>query len=349
MHTQKVGSRPNFGDCDFSKPLELNDITKSTRKPWTWTPRNLKRRDDVLSVFNDLKQYWPLTERQAFYRLISSRAVNEDHWYQHGDPRLERVDIYKTLGRLLKWMRIHEDLPWEAIVDETRVLTPKVGYASVKEFVISEFDYLLDGYRKCLAHDQKYHIEVWIEKQALLRVVRPIAESYCRRVLCCKGYNSVSFQVDFFYRMEQAKSDGKKPIVLYFGDWDPSGYNMPYSAMQTLRDEFGLTGVEYHRCGINPEQFGNVKADPVPIKATDSRAKKFIDLHGDTCYELDAFHPVELQNLVEANIRRFTNLHAITCNSIEEEDELKFIEELKRKVLDFVRILLSRGSGSSST
>jgi hypothetical protein len=320
---------------NFSGKLELNAITKSDRKPWAWTDLNLRRRDDVLSVFDELKKYWPITERQAFYRLISSRAVNQDHWHQFGDPGRSRVDIYQTLGRLLKWMRIDEALPWEAIVDETRVLTPKVGHASAEDFIFSELDYLLSGYSRCLASDQQNHIEVWIEKQALLRVVEPVADKYCRRVLCCKGYNSISFQADFYHRMEDAKSRGLNPIVLYFGDWDPSGLNMIYSAMQTLEDELGLTGVDYYRCGINPEHFDNIEADPVPIKPTDSRAKKFIERYGPTCYELDAFHPVELQNLVGGHIRRFTDLDAVACNYQRQIGDVEFIENLKYKIHNF--------------
>jgi hypothetical protein len=290
----------------------------------------------LLSVFEELKGYWPITERQAFYRLISSRIINQNHWHRFGDPARPRVDVYQTLGKLLKWMRIDEVLPWEAIIDETRVLTPKVGYASAEDFIFSELDYLLSGYSRCLARDQRNHIEVWLEKQALLRVVEPVAQKYCRRILCCKGYNSISFQADFYHRMEEAKGRGLTPIVLYFGDWDPSGLNMIYSAMQTLEDELGLFGVDYYRCGINPEHFVNIAADPVPVKPEDSRAKKFIELYGSTCYELDAFHPAELQDLVEWHIRKFTNLDAISCNYEKEMEEIKFIENLKSKVKNFV-------------
>lgn len=51
---------------NFSNKLELNANTRSLRAPWKWTPQNVNRREDVLSIFNGLKKYWPLTERQAF-------------------------------------------------------------------------------------------------------------------------------------------------------------------------------------------------------------------------------------------------------------------------------------------
>lgn len=167
---------------NFSNKLELGGTTRSLRAPWKWTAQNVKRRDDVLSVFNELLDYWPLTERQSFYRLLSSRAVAGDHWRQFGDPDRPRVDVYGALGRLLKWMRIDEVLPWEAIIDETRILTQKVGYANAEAFIWSELNAMLSGYSRCVASDQANHIEVWIEKQALLRLVEPVADKYCRRV-----------------------------------------------------------------------------------------------------------------------------------------------------------------------
>jgi hypothetical protein len=331
----KVKARLNF-----SQKLELNHETRSSRTPWAWTDLNQARGADVQEVFEELRPYWPITERQAYYRLISSRAINQGHWHKHGDPARPRVDVYQAMTRLLKWMRIDEFLPWEAIIDETRVLTAKVGYESAQEFIQRELDYLLSGYSRCVASDQPNHIEIWIEKQALLRLVEPVADKYCRRVLCCRGYNSVSFQADFYHRMEDAKAAGLRPVVLYFGDWDPSGLNMVYSAMQTLKEELGLAGVDYYRCGINPEHFAGLEADPVPLKASDRRAKKFIEQHGLTCYELDAFHPVELQNLVEGSIRRFTDLTAVACNQAREKADQILIGGLRKSLVDHAESLL---------
>jgi hypothetical protein len=87
---------------------------------------------------------------------------------------------------------------------------------------------------------------------------------------------------------------------------------------------------------MNPEQFANIEADPVLIKPTDSRAKKFIEQYGPTCYELDAFHPVELRNLVERHIERFTDLDSVSCNYEQQIGEIEFLENLKSKVTDFV-------------
>jgi len=112
---------------------------------------------------------------------------------------------------------------------------------------------------------------------------------------------------------------------------------MIYSAIQTLEDELGLIGVNYYRCGINPEHFSKIEADPVPLKDTDKRAKKFVELFGPTCYELDAFHPAELQDLVEFHIKIFTDMDSVSCNRVRELSDINFIVELKNRVEDFIK------------
>jgi hypothetical protein len=47
-----------------------------------------------------------------------------------------------------------------------------------------------------MAQKQGNYIEIWIEKAALLHIVKPVADDFCRRVVVCRGYNSITFQED---------------------------------------------------------------------------------------------------------------------------------------------------------
>ncbi len=188
--------------------IELNSKTRTNRKRLKWTKRNQARANDIKQVFDDMNEYWPLTERQAYYRLISSKLTKQGHWHKYGNPEYPMVDIYKALGRILKWMRIDDILPWKAIADEHRILTGKVGFENPEEFIEAHLDHFLTNYRRCLAHRQEYYIEVWIEKAALFHIVKPITDKYCRRLLCCKGYNSVTFQANFYDRAAEALQNG---------------------------------------------------------------------------------------------------------------------------------------------
>lgn len=319
----------------------LDTTTRSKRQAWSWTQLKEARASDVLEIANALQEYWPINERQLYYRLISSNLVNQDHWHKDGDASKEKPDVYSVLSPLLKWMRIDEILPWDAITDEHRILTPKQGYTDINHFVDNELHWFLEGYEKCLAQKQEHYIEVWIEKAALFRIVEPIVSKYCRRLVVCKGYNSVTFQADFYRRAQEALNLGQKPIVLYTGDWDPSGVNMIYAAVQTLEDELGLVGVDYYRCGINQDHFDSIPADPVPIKPTDKRTKRFIELYGTTCYELDALHPRDLQALVEDSILTFTDIDIAKELYQQEGQDRAKLAGVKRQIVPIIKEYLN--------
>ena len=143
------------------------------------------------------------------------------------------------------------------------------------------------------------------------------------------------FRTQFYKRAVEAQNLDMKPTILYFGDWDPSGENMIYAAMQTIHDELELTGVEYYRMGVNPEHFGMITKNPVPIKDTDSRSKSFVERHGSTAYELDALHPEQLKTLVRESIIKFTDMTAYDGNKEQEEEDADFIFNWREQVKDY--------------
>jgi hypothetical protein len=292
----------------------------------------MARADDIRSAMDELRRWWPMTARQIYYRLISSDAIKRAHWRWKG----RQVDIYTALGRTLKWMRIDDKLPWNSIIDDHRVTTSKMGFTDTRDFIDYEMGNFLSGYNRCMAQKQGNYIEIWIEKAALLHIVKPVADDFCRRVVVCRGYNSITFQAEFYNRATEAMGMDQQPIVLYFGDWDPSGVNMIYAAMQTLTDELDLDMVRYIRAGINPEHFSEIQADPVPINADDTRARRFVDQHGPTAYELDAIHPERLQDLVRTNLEEFTDMSAYEENTDMESEDIENIEMLKDDVIDYI-------------
>lgn len=306
--------------------LNLDSTTASSRREWAWTPRNKARRDDIVSVLDEMKPYWPLTLRQLYYRLISSACVSSDHWKWSG----HQVDVYNAVGRTMKWMRIENIVPMCCIKDDHRTLTLKRGYDDMGSFIDNQLGFSFNMYSRCTAQEQPRYIEVWLEKGALLGLVEPVADEFCRRVLVARGYNSITFQAGFYQRATRALAAGQIPTVLYFGDWDPSGVNMLYAAMQTFEGELFLDGVEYYRCGINPEHFQYLHASPVPIKYTDTRARRFVQKHGDTAYELDAFHPRVLKELVRDSIREMTDMEIVRQQERIEKRELKKADWMDR-------------------
>jgi hypothetical protein len=296
------------------------------RRKWSWTPLQEERADMVLKVAEDLKPYWPLTLRQIYYRLVAAQVIENSR------------SNYTMLSKLVKWMRIDDRLPWRALEDRSRRVSSKRGFESVTEFVEQEVDSFLTGYSRCLVQNQGKYIEVWSEKDALMSVFEKTVYPYCIRAVVCKGYQSITFIADFYKRAEQAIMKGQQPVVLYFGDLDPSGVQMLEATIETLQDELDLYGVEFKRVALNPEHIERYQlpSDPEAAKVTDPRYKKYVEKYGTVAVELDAVHPETLQTLVKAAIQSELDMDLFEAQKDQEVEDEDVVENLRDEVIEFI-------------
>lgn len=116
--------------------------------------------------------------------------------------------------------------------------------------------------------------------------------------------------------------------MLYFGDYDPSGCNIPESIVENLYN-MGVD-VELKRIALNPEQIKKLNLPSVPPKRTDSRTKSW---NGDGVVELDAIEPKLLAKMCNEAINKYfdTDLYA-ELKELEEEERAKYQEQLKKYV-----------------
>ena len=293
---------------------------------------NLARARDVKEIVMGLEKYWGLTVRQVYYQLISSPLIQQNHWFKYGDPAKGRPkDIYLAMGILLKWMRIYVMIPWKSINDEHRIKGEKPGWddeGAFLDFVKEGINDLCENYRRCNSQNQENYIEVWLEKAALQHIVKEVTNKYCKRLVVNRGYSSITFLNNYRNRARQAVKQGLKPVVLYYGDWDPSGENMLYAGYQTLCDELEFPDADFYRGALNPDQLHLIKADPVILKQDDKRTEKFEKKYGSVAFELDALHPVQLQEIVEKDILSITNMETLRCEIGIGQQEAKRLKRL---------------------
>jgi hypothetical protein len=131
---------------------------------------------------------------------------------------------------------------------------------------------------------------------------------------------------------------GQEPVVLYFGDLDPSGVQMLEATVETLEDELDLYGVEFKRVGLNPEHIRlyNLPSDPDAAKVTDPRYKQYAAKYGSVAVELDAVHPAQLQKMIKETIESELDMDLFETQKDQEADDEDCIDELRDKVIDFV-------------
>ena len=166
-----------------------------------------------------------LTLRQLFYQHVS-RGLLEN-----------TVKSYKNLGGVVNDARLAGLLDWNAIEDRTRnLVSPSTWKSPANIISASASCFRIDKWA-----DQEWRPEVWIEKEALAGVFERACEDLQVPFFCCRGYTSQSEMWSAGQRLARWKNRFlQTPIILHFGDHDPSGIDMSRDIEDRLR-LFGLT------------------------------------------------------------------------------------------------------------
>lgn len=315
------------------------DVTPVTQpQPWVWSEVNRLRAADVVKVMNEtMDGYWPVGVRGVYYQVISLPGF-KDAWYwqsQKGKTKGQPLkDYVGTVGNLLKWCRLDAppelQLPMSSINDEGRQVGGKLGYSSNSDFFYQQVEGIFNGYSTCLAQNQERYIELWVEKQGLFHIVDRAADKFCRRTLAVRGYPSVTCLNEY------AKRSGENPLILYFGDMDVDGMEIPKTFMRSLLDEHGVD-VEVVRCGLNPDQVTDINADPVGIKGRPQQKADFIEECGNAAYELDAVPPAELEQLVYDSLVEFTDMAILEADKKAGQATEEGFDKLQVDVEEFAK------------
>lgn len=140
----------------------------------------------------------------------------------------------------------------------------------------------------------------------------------------CKGYPSLTFLYDASIRFKEAFENGKEPVIIYFGDYDPSGEDIPRSIQENIR-LMGV-GVRVERIALMKHQVIAWKLPPAPTKKGDSRTTNW---NGLGQVELDAITPEKLSELCdEAILKEFNPVLHDELMAEERMETLKFKKEL---------------------
>ena len=298
-----------------------------------WTSPALEYLGKIQAILENFKEYWPLTLRQIYYQLVKDFIIEN------------KKNEYKKLSEILSKARLEGLVLWESMEDRSRSLLKSGGYDDKNHFIENETNVYLTKYRRDLLQSQDCKIEIWIEKDALSRICHDVAFSFYIPVIVARGFSSISFLNNCRDRVNDNLEQDKKTKILYFGDLDPSGWEMLPAMMATLQDEMNLKGVVSGiRCALTPEQ---VKEYKLPqsvdaMKDTDSRTPKFKKMlrdagHPETlAVELDALDPESLEKLIIGSIQSNIDIDLYNDERNLEQYERERIGEIRGKVMEFV-------------
>lgn len=277
------------------------------------------------------------TVRTVYYALVSKELIPNTRSAYQG-----------SVKKLVK-MRKEGDVDWESIADETRAT--RGGDAPLWElerYAKGYVDYLVEKLKKFTLPrwlNQDYYIEVWIEKFALAATFQNWIGEMNVVLTPSRGYSSWTFLWQAQKRIAEAlEGTGKEAVILYFGDFDPSGRDIERFITETL-EWFGIS-VEVKNIAVTKEQIERYKLPSTPEDEKeiakmmrDPRFKQWE--HGLFRVELDAlmaFVPDEFQRIITEAVSEYfddiTYGETLEKQGVDRKKVWGLAKELLRKVME---------------
>lgn len=281
-----------------------------------------KYADIVREANSVFKQYQTrLTLRQLFYRLVAKLILPNT------------VNSYKALSKWMVKARELGDVDEWYLEDRIRqTLGGDKGYEDSDGFIKGFENYFKNCWKYFalkMWSTQPQMIEVWVEKDALSRLVSEIGDEF--NVITCpsRGYSSYTYIRKAVGRIEEYD----KPIkILYLGDFDPSGMDIERDLADRL-NRYGADDVKVERVALTLDQINEYNLPPMPAKTTDPRIASFVaDTGGADAVELDALEPPVLQELIREAVEAEIDMDAWEERKEETEEEKQRLKEKLEKV-----------------
>lgn len=325
-------AKEKFRTWNFRGDIKVKYTTGSGTKD-IWQKNQEELLQQIVGIVESyLDQNITLTNRQLYYQLVSRDII----------PNAD--EIYKRICTFLTDARYAGLIDWEAIEDRGRTPEKHSEWNNIKSLIESAtYTYRLPRWK-----DQDYYIELYCEKQAMESVLKPVADKYHIYFGVNKGYSSASTMYDLAQRIKEKINEGKRTIILYLGDHDPSGLDMVRDIHKriceflTAGDEcVDVVGDEEENpffrivpLALNMKQIKQYNPPPNPAKITDPRAKWYIKEHGNKSWELDALEPKVLIKIAEVGVQEFIDLEKYDYWIKREKKEKKALEEFGDSLLE---------------
>ena len=235
----------------------------------------------------------PITVRGVCYALFTQGLIDS-----MATKETQRV------SRVMTEMRECGALDWTLIVDGSRSVDRAAVWRDPSEIV----DAAVRTYRRNYWQDQPTLVEVWSEKSTVQGVLAPVLDDLGVTFRVMKGFGS-------FTAVRQAAEDSndvpddRDAIVLYIGDYDPSGLYMSEVDLPARLDRYGSRW-EFQRIAVLEADTRDLPSFDASTKSGDVRYSWYASRFGTRCWELDAIDPNDLRERVREQIETRLDLVA---------------------------------------
>jgi hypothetical protein len=254
----------------------------------------------------------PITVRGVFYRAVAEGLVPKDE-----------TRGYRVVQRRLVKLRVESDIPYGWITDGSRTVHGYVRYRDADEFAST----VKVRYRQDYWRDAEEYVEVWVEKEAMTGVLKPvILDEFGLDLYVTRGFSSIT------YLQEAAEEINleERPVYVYvLTDFDPYGRNIADRIEEELSERCFDTDIHVERIAVSAEQIQQYSLPARPTKR--SRRKgvtRYEASHGTVSVELDAFPPNALRAIVQERIERHMDPWRLEQMRMVEQEEREGLARL---------------------
>jgi hypothetical protein len=250
-----------------------------------------------------LEEIQPATIRAVCYQLFIRQLL----------PSMAKRCTNRVSTQLV-YAREEDIIPWEWVVDETREAERPSTWANPERFI----PVVMQSYRRDRWDQQPRRVEVWAEKGTVRGTLAPVLAQYGVTFRVMHGHGSATALHD---AAEETQADSLPRIILYVGDWDPSGMHMSEVDIPTRLARYG-GDVEVLRVALAGDEVdphrSTLPSFPAANKKADRRCTWFRAHYGNTCWELDALSPPLLRERVAAAIEQYIDWEVwLHCDAVE--------------------------------
>lgn len=245
----------------------------------------------------------PFTVRQVFYQLLAEKILTK-----------KTKKSYDYLDDVLTDARRDKLIPIEWFEDEDRVPSGDVYFSVIDsgEFFkqnVESYEGALDRFKDS-GNNYFYHrwegqpnyVEVWYEKRALTKQFERAVKGLGVLLQVCRGTSSFTAIWQGSIRFQNALERGVCPLLLYFGDMDPTGWSNLRWIQRELESTFNVVGVKYIRCAVTLEQISGLGLVTKEANRRDSRYPLYKQNVGDIQADLEAIHPNVLRDIIQESV-----------------------------------------------
>jgi len=303
----------------------------------------------MLSLASKLRKFLPtvyerygaLNARQYAYRAEAAGLITKKY--------------FKYTNSILTKLREQKILPWNAVLDSSREFNPYSVVLSEdsEEYVNSlmkSFKNFPNRFDLPRWQYQSIVPVIFTEKEGLIQYFEMVTDQRAVSIYAQKGQVGKSHlhEVVFPWMMKWA-GKGKTIRMVYLGDCDDEGFQIPVTLLQTITKwadgspQFDIHDLYprslskvYHegsiltfeRLALTPEQVENLALRKDPINPKSTIARKFVSFK---C-ELEAIEPNILRSMIEATIDKTWDKES------EKRRQLK-VQEMKKPITDKIEDL----------